>query len=51
MCTAAAVWSIMCCIAPAYKRRGYGKMLLDYSLEKAGECGAGGVWFEGIIDF
>lgn len=41
----------MCCIAPAYKRRGYGKMLLDYSLEKAGECGAGALCFEGNIDF
>ena len=39
------------CIAPAYKRRGYGKMLLDYSLEKAGECGAGALCFEGDIDF
>ena len=39
------------CIAPAYKRRGYGKMLLDYSLEKAGECGAGALCFEGNIDF
>lgn len=39
------------CIAPAYKRRGYGKMLLDYSLEKAGDCGAGALCFEGNIDF
>lgn len=39
------------CIAPAYKRRGYGKMLLDYSLEKAGECGAGALCFEGNINF
>lgn len=27
-------------IAPAYKRRGYGKRLLDYSMEKAREMGA-----------
>ena len=39
------------CIAPAYKRRGYGKMLLDYSLEKARACGAGALCFEGNIDF
>lgn len=39
------------CIAPAYKRRGYGKMLLDYSLEKARDCGAGALCFEGNIDF
>ena len=28
-------------IAPAYKRQGYGKQLLDYSMEKAREMGAG----------
>ena len=28
-------------IAPAYKRQGYGKKLLDYSMEKAKEMGAG----------
>ena len=28
-------------IAPAYKRQGYGKQLLDYSMEKASEMGAG----------
>ena len=39
------------CIAPAYKRRGYGKMLLDYSLEKAAELGVGALCFEGNIDF
>ena len=39
------------CIAPAYKRRGYGKILLDYSLEKAREYGAGALCFEGNIDF
>lgn len=39
------------CIAPEYKRRGYGKKLLDYSLEKAREAGFGAVAFEGNIDF
>lgn len=39
------------CIAPAYKRQGYGKKLLDYSLEKAVSLGAGAVCFEGNIDF
>lgn len=39
------------CIAPEYKRQGYGKILLDYSLEKAAELGAGAVCFEGNIDF
>ena len=39
------------CIAPQYKRQGYGKILLDYSLEKAKECGVGALCFEGNIDF
>ena len=39
------------CIANDLKRRGYGKMLLDYSLEKAAEMGFGAVLFEGNIDF
>lgn len=39
------------CIAPEYKRKGYGKILLDYSLEKAKEWGAGAVCLEGNIDF
>lgn len=39
------------CIAPEYKRRGYGKRLLDYSLEKAAALGYGAVAFEGNIDF
>jgi len=39
------------CIAPEFKRQGYGKILLDYSLEKAREMGAGAVFFEGNIDF
>ena len=38
-------------IAPEYKRKGYGKILLDYSLEKAAQMGAGVVCFEGNIDF
>lgn len=39
------------CITPALKRKGYGKKLLDYSLEKAAELGFGAVLFEGNIDF
>ncbi|MDV3426537.1 MAG: N-acetyltransferase [Bacillota bacterium] len=39
------------CIAPEFKRQGYGKILLDYSLEKAAELGAGALCFEGNIDF
>lgn len=39
------------CIAPKYKRQGYGKILLDYSLEKAAELGCGALCFEGNIDF
>ena len=39
------------CIAPALKRKGYGKILLDYSLEKAAEMGFGAVLFEGNIAF
>ena len=39
------------CIAPQYKRQGYGKILLDYSLEKAAAYGAGALCFEGNIDF
>lgn len=39
------------CIANDLKRKGYGKMLLDYSLEKATEMGFGAVCFEGNIDF
>ena len=39
------------CITPELKRRGYGKKLLDYSLEKAAELGFGAVLFEGNIDF
>ena len=39
------------CITPELKRKGYGKALLDYSLEKATEAGFGAVLFEGNIDF
>lgn len=39
------------CITPGLKRQGYGKALLDYSLEKAAELGFGAVLFEGNIDF
>ena len=39
------------CIAPEFKRQGYGKMLLDYSLEKARELGCGALCFEGNIQF
>ncbi len=39
------------CIVPDLKRRGFGKKLLDYSLEKAASMGFGAVLFEGNIDF
>ena len=39
------------CIAPALKRKGYGKALLDYSLEKAKSMGTGALCFEGNIGF
>ena len=39
------------CITPGLKRRGYGKLLLDYSLERAKEMGFGAVLFEGSIGF
>lgn len=38
-------------IHPDYKRQGYGKALLDYTLEKATDMGFGAVCFEGNIDF
>ena len=38
-------------IAPSLQRRGYGRMLLDYSLEKAAALGFGAVLFEGNIAF
>ncbi|MBR4131911.1 MAG: N-acetyltransferase, partial [Oscillospiraceae bacterium] len=39
------------CVAPAYKRRGCGKRLLDFSLERAAGLGFGAVLFEGNIAF
>lgn len=39
------------CITPELKRKGYGKILLDYSLAKAAELGCGALCFEGNIDF
>ena len=38
-------------ITPELKRHGYGKKLLDYSLEKAAAMGFGAVLFEGNIGF
>ena len=38
-------------ITQELKRRGYGKKLLDYSLEKATDMGFGAVLFEGNIGF
>ena len=38
-------------IAPELKRKGYGKKLLDFSLEKATALGYGAVLFEGNIAF
>ncbi|MCQ2450794.1 MAG: N-acetyltransferase [Clostridia bacterium] len=39
------------CITPKLKRKGFGKILLDYSLNKAKELGFGAVLFEGNIGF
>ena len=39
------------CIKNEYKRKGYGKILLDYPLEKAAELGCGALCLEGNIDF
>ncbi len=39
------------CIANELKRQGYGKILLDYSLEKATQMGFGAICFEGNIGF
>ena len=38
-------------IAADFKRKGYGKILLDYSIEKARAMGVGAICFEGNIDF
>ena len=39
------------CIRPDLKRKGYGKLLLDHSLEKAAALGCGALCFEGNISF
>lgn len=39
------------CISPEFQGQGYGKILLDYSLEKAAELGCGALCFEGNINF
>ena len=39
------------CIAPDLKRQGYGKKLLDFSIERAAALGFGAVCFEGNINF
>ena len=39
------------CICNELKRQGYGKILLDYSVEKAAALGCGALCFEGNIDF
>ena len=39
------------CIANEFKRQGYGKILLDYSLDKASKLGCGELCFEGNIGF
>ena len=39
------------CIAPEFKRKGYGKILVDYTMAKAAKYGAKALCFEGNIDF
>jgi predicted N-acetyltransferase YhbS len=39
------------CIAKEYQQQGYGKQLLDYSLEQAKQLGCGALCFEGNINF
>ncbi len=39
------------CIAPALQRQGYGKILLDCSVEQAKKLGCGALCFEGNIAF
>ena len=39
------------CIAPDFKRKGYGKILLDFSMQKAKELGVGALAITGNIDF
>lgn len=39
------------CISPEFKKKGYGKVLLDYSLDQAAKMGFGAVCLEGNIEF
>ena len=39
------------CITPELQGKGYGKILLDYSLEQAKQLGCGALCFEGNINF
>ena len=39
------------CITPELKRKGYGKILLDYSIQQAKEYGCAALCFEGNIGF
>lgn len=39
------------CICPELRGKGYGKMLLDYTVKKAAEYGFGALCFEGDIGF
>ena len=39
------------CIAPEFQKLGYGKVLLDYSIERAAALGCGALCFEGNIGF
>jgi len=39
------------CVTPELQRQGYGKLLLDHSLEKAAALGCGALCFEGNILF
>ena len=39
------------CIKPQYQRKGYGKILVDYALEKASQMGIGAVLIAGNIKF
>ena len=54
-CADGRILPIMTCgpisIAPEYKRQGYGKRLLDYSMEKAREMGVGALAITGNLDF
>ena len=38
-------------IAPEFRKKGFGKILLDYSLKKAAELGYGAVLIEGDVGF